>query len=424
MRRLPAVLAALAVIVGLAIALTGGRGGGGAGDAPYRVNAIFDDARGLVAGQLVKIAGARVGRIEEVSLTAGYRARVALSVDHRFAPFHADAACTIRPEGLIAENYVECDPGTQDAPLLFGQRGGPPTVAVSHTTEPVNLTDLFNIFDTPTRDRLSVIINELGIATAGRGDDINAIIRRANPALLAARRTLELVGGQRRRLATMIDATDRLVARLAPRRGRAQRFLTAAARVTTAIADHRDALSQTVARLPGTLHETRGALRALDTVAAAGTPLLRSLRAAAPGLAQVSADIPAFARAAPAATRGLGGALRRGTTAAGRLAPVIAALRGYAVRSLPASRLSGRLYTDLRDKGFIENLLSLFYYVGSATSRFDSVSHILPAHVILTPGCTLYATAPVAGCSANYGADDQARGAPPSRTALDYLLKP
>ena len=422
MRRLGAILSALAVGV-LAIVLIG-RGGAAASDSPYRVNAIFDDARGLVAGQLVKIAGARVGRIDDVRLTARYQARIELSVDPRFAPFHADATCTIRPEGLIAENYVECDPGTQDAQVLRPGRDGTPTVAVSHTTEPVNLTDLFNIFDTPTRDRFSVIVNELGIATAGRGEDINAIIRRANPTLLAARRTLELVGRQRSQLATMVEASDRLLGRLAPRRGRAQQFIESAAGVTTAIAQHRDALSQTVARLPATLHETRGALRALDTVAAAGTPLLRSLRAAAPDLGRVSADIPAFARAAPAATSGLGAALRRGTAASRRLAPVVATLRDYAVRSLPASELSGRLYADLRDKGFVENLLSLFYYVGSATSRFDSVSHILPAHILVEPACTAYATAPVAGCSANYGADGADRGARVSRTVLDFLLRP
>jgi hypothetical protein len=219
----------------------------------------------------------------------------------------------------------------------------------------------------------------------------------------------------------MVEASDRLLGRLAPRRGRAQQFIESAAGVTTAIAQHRDALSQTVARLPATLRETRGSLRALDTVAASGTPLLRSLRAAAPDLGRVTADIPAFAHAAPAATSSLGAALRRGTAASRRLAPVVATLRDYAVRSLPASELSGRLYADLRDKGFVENLLSLFYYVGSATSRFDSVSHILPAHVLVEPACTPYATAPVSGCSANYGA---AGGARASRTVLDYLLRP
>ena len=88
-------------------------------------------------------------------------------------PFHQDATCTIRPEGLIAENYVDCDPGTPGSPPLQGSGGHPPTVPVTHTTEPVSLLDLFNIFNLPTRERFQVIIDELGIGTAGRGADFN-----------------------------------------------------------------------------------------------------------------------------------------------------------------------------------------------------------------------------------------------------------
>jgi virulence factor Mce-like protein len=412
MRRLGALVVVLAAALAT-VALV--RHDGGSATPDYHVDAIFDDARGLVPGQLVKIAGARVGTISDVRLTPGYRARVEMSVDGRFAPFHADATCTIRPQGLIAENYVECDPGTQDARLLAAARGEAPTVPVGHTTEPVNLTDLFNIFNTPTRDRFSVIVNELGIATAGRGDDINEILRRAAPALGATRKALEIVNGQRAQLAMMIRASDRLLGRLAPHRRRAQQFLDRAASVTDEVAQHRDALSETVAGLPALLHETRGALGRLDTVAKAGTPLLRSLRAAAPALNRVSRDIPAFGRAAPAATAGLGAALHRGTTASSRLRPVVRTLRDYAVGSLRGSQLSGRLYGNLRDRGFVESLLSLFYYVGSATSRFDSVSHILPAHELATGACTNYATAPVAGCSANYSGAS-------ARRVLDYML--
>ena len=38
-------------------------------DSAYRVDAIFDTAKGIIPGQLVKIAGARVGTIDDVKLT-------------------------------------------------------------------------------------------------------------------------------------------------------------------------------------------------------------------------------------------------------------------------------------------------------------------------------------------------------------------
>ncbi|HSO99357.1 MAG TPA: MlaD family protein, partial [Solirubrobacteraceae bacterium] len=146
------------------------------GASSARFDVIFNDARGLIAGQLIKVAGARAGQIEDVVVTPDFKARVEGTIDSRFLPLRQDATCTIRPEGLIAENYVDCDPGTLGSPPLRAQGGRPPTVPVARTTEPVSLLDLFNIFNLPTRQRFTAIVDELGIGTAGRGDDLNAIL--------------------------------------------------------------------------------------------------------------------------------------------------------------------------------------------------------------------------------------------------------
>src|SRR5438270_13412241 len=141
MRRVATIAVVAAAAVALVVVLSSGSGKAGSS---ARVDVIFDDARGLVGGQLVKIAGARAGQIDNVVLTSGFKARIEASVDARFMPFHQDATCTIRPEGLIAENYLECDPGTPGSPVLRSAGGEPPTVPVTHTTEPVSLLDLFN----------------------------------------------------------------------------------------------------------------------------------------------------------------------------------------------------------------------------------------------------------------------------------------
>src|SRR5437588_4201838 len=105
------------------------------GSSTARFDVIFDDARGLIGGQLVKIAGARAGTIQNVVVTPDFKARIEAAVDSRFMPFHQDATCAIRPEGLIAENYVDCDPGSANSPALSGSRGHPPTVPVTHPAE-------------------------------------------------------------------------------------------------------------------------------------------------------------------------------------------------------------------------------------------------------------------------------------------------
>ena len=86
------------------------------GDSKSPIDIVYDDARGLVPGQVVQIAGARVGTIKEVSVTSGYKALIHTEIDRDFLPFHKDATCTIKPQGLIAENYVECDPGRPTRP--------------------------------------------------------------------------------------------------------------------------------------------------------------------------------------------------------------------------------------------------------------------------------------------------------------------
>src|SRR3954454_11786026 len=133
MRRVAAAVAALVGVLAVAAAIVG---------AParsadtYRVDAIFDTAKGVIPGQLVKIAGARVGTVADVRLTPDYKARVVMTVPRRFV-FRRDASCNIQPEGLISENFVQCDPGRGSAPVLRAQHGHPPTVPVQHTAVPV-----------------------------------------------------------------------------------------------------------------------------------------------------------------------------------------------------------------------------------------------------------------------------------------------
>src|SRR5437763_3847235 len=78
----------------------------------YQVRAIFDDAASAVPGEDVKIAGAKVGSIDSMDVTPNKKAAIVLNItDAGFTPFHNDATCTIRPQSLIGEKYVECTPG-------------------------------------------------------------------------------------------------------------------------------------------------------------------------------------------------------------------------------------------------------------------------------------------------------------------------
>ena len=229
MKRLIAVLALIVGGVVLATLLSGSRA---VPASTARFDVIFDDARGLVAGQLVKIAGARAGTIDNVVVTPDFKARIEASVQSRFLPFHQNATCTIRPQGLIAENYLACDPGSPASPALTGR---PPTLPVTHTTEPVSLLDLFNTFNLSTRQRLTILLDELGIGTAGRGEDLNQIILRANPTLTQARQAISILNRQGAQLQTVISATRTIMAQGAAHTGTLKRFLVSAAALSASV---------------------------------------------------------------------------------------------------------------------------------------------------------------------------------------------
>ncbi len=405
MRRLAVLAAVLVAGVAAFVALRAMRA---QGSSTSSFAVVFDDARGLIPGQLVKIAGAQAGQITNVSVIkqgGAFRARIVGTVGTQFMPFHTNATCTIKPQGLIAENFVECDPGGPPAPVLRPQHGQPPTVPVKNTTEPVSLLDLFNIFNVPTRERVSMLIDELGIGTAARGQDFNAILYRANPALALARQVIGILARQKAQLASILDATNTIAQQAAAHTGAAQQFIDRAAALSATTAAHRGALELAIRRLPGLLAAAQPSLAQLDVVAREGTPLLLQLHAAVPWLQRVASDLGPFVAAAKPGLAKLSAALARAIPAIRQVTPLVAALRAYTKRSLPKTKLSGRLFTSLQDSGFLENFLGIIYYVDASLARYDSNSHLLDISLldIQNGKCSVYASKPVAGCGANYG---------------------
>jgi virulence factor Mce-like protein len=410
-RRLFAILAAGVVALLLGVLLTPAQG---AGD--YRVDVIFDDSQGLIPGQNVQIAGTKVGTIKDVVLTKDFKARIQMQVDGEFSPFKDDATCTIRPQGLIAEYYVDCDPGSPDGKALEGNGGTAPTVPVGHTSAPVPLTDLFDIFTAPVRDRLGLLLNTVGIGTAGLGTDFNELLRRANPTLKQANRVIAVLKRQKAALGTILDQTDDIVGKLADNGKTFTDFVDETHHTTQITAARQRELAETVGKLPALLDQLEPAMKDLNGVVTDGTPLVKALRTSAPDLNRLYADIGPFAREVRPTIKVLRPVLVQGANTLKRSAPLTRVLRSYAHNSLPASELGAKVFTNLRDTGSFENLLGVFYTVAGATARFDEKSHLLPAFAMLNQ-CAVPASTPVAACSANFSATPNTRRTRATRKA-------
>ncbi|TMG30178.1 MAG: MCE family protein [Chloroflexi bacterium] len=135
----------------------------------YRVNAIFKTGADLVAGDEVTMAGLRVGKVESLTPMAG-SSEVSLLLHRDFTPLFRDARAVIRQKNLLGETYIEVNRG--DASQGAIADGG--TINEDHTLTPVEVDQVLNALDPQVRDQLNIVINTLGQATAGRGQDMNA----------------------------------------------------------------------------------------------------------------------------------------------------------------------------------------------------------------------------------------------------------
>jgi ABC-type transporter Mla subunit MlaD len=394
-------------VAAAAFVALGASGGGGARG--YRVDAIFDNADFLVSGQDVKIAGAVVGQVTGVHLTHDRKARVEMQIEDGFAPFRSDATCTIRPQSLIGEKFVACDPGTpRGRPLRAAAGEAAPVVPLARNHSPVDLDIVFAALRLPYRQRLTLLVNELGTGLAGRPQDLNAAIRRANPALQQANRVLAIVDRDRHTLGRLIDASDVVVAKLAQHRGEVASFVGRADRVAGAVADRRGDLGLAIHRLPPLLDQLEPSARELAGLTEEARPVARDLRTAARPLRLLLGDFRPLTAAARPTLERLDELSVTGRRALRATAPVARKLLPVAQRLPEVARLARLLNESLRARGVVEGLQRFVYFAAAATSRFDRTSHILPSYQI-TGSCQQYSTTPVAGCSARWHAPAAAR---------------
>jgi ABC-type transporter Mla subunit MlaD len=404
MRRLLAIACLAPALIVLAVL------GIGASDTPeggYKVRAIFDNAAAAVRGEDVRIAGAKVGVIDSMDVAKGKKAAVTLRIeDDRFTPFRSDAHCTIRPQSLIGEKYVDCQPGTSAgrplARIDSGDGEGEHLLPVEDTSSPVDLDLVNDILRLPYRQRLGILLNEFGTALAGRGRELNEVIHRANPALRETDELLAILAHQNQVLAKLAVDSDRVLAPLAREKRHLTGFISQANRTAEASAERRTDIERSIQRLPGFLRQLRPLMADLGGFADQATPVVRDLGASAPGLARLTRQLGPFSRVATPALRSLGDATVVGRRALIRARPLTRNLRGFARDARPVSKNLAQISGSLDRAGAINRIVNYLYFQTLAINGFDSVGHYLRTALLVDAACANYANAPAAACNANF----------------------
>jgi phospholipid/cholesterol/gamma-HCH transport system substrate-binding protein len=378
----------------------------------YKVRAIFDNAGFVIPGEDVKVAGVKVGKIDSLDVTDDFKAVVVLDIqDEGYQDFRRDAECTVRPQSLIGERFVECEPtqahqaNAPEEPALEQIKDGPGKgqylLPVDHTSKPVDLDLINDVMREPERTRLSIILNDLGTGVAGRGRDLNDVIRRANPALLEVDKVLKILASENRTLQRLAVDGDTVLAPLARERRHVSGALANSAAVARATAERSSDLEADIERLPPFLRELKPTLVRLSGFADQATPVFADLGAEAPAINRLVRQIGPFSTAATPAIESLGEAAKTGTPAVIAARPIISDLRVLAKTLRPVASTASAVLTSVqRGRGF-ERALDYAFYQVAAVNGFDSFGHYLRAGLIVNQ-CSNYSINPTPGCSANF----------------------
>ena len=367
---------------------------------------IFDNAFGLTEGGDLRVGGVNAGQTTDFEATKDTppKAEVTAEITQPgFSDLRKDATCSIKPQSLIGEYFVDCQPGNSSEKLDDGGR-----IPVRQTSSTIPLDLVNNVFRRPYRERLRLIINELGTGLAGRPDDLQQVLRRAHPGLRETSQVLQILGRQNRVIENFVRDADTVVSELEARKQDVSRFIVEAGETAEITATRREELRETFRRLPGFLGELRPTMARLEDLADEQIPLLADVQRAAPSLDRFLTRLGPFAEAARPAIRSLGEAsevgtraFREGSTEVRELrtlaadAPAAAKpLRQFleslddrrrAIDSDPRGKVGAPPAPDVSNKGRpnnggftgLENLWNFFYWSGMSLNGFDNVSHFL-----------------------------------------------
>jgi virulence factor Mce-like protein len=166
--------------VGLDRALLGGG---------YEVAADFDDSGGIFVNAEVTYRGNEVGRVTDMELIDD-GVRVTLRIDPGGEAIPADTDAVVATRSAVGEQYVMLRPSSADGPFL--EEGS--VIPQDRTSIPVpveqmllNLDEFVGSID---QENLRIVIEELGRAFEGSGDDLGRLVDNGDLLLARAQESL------------------------------------------------------------------------------------------------------------------------------------------------------------------------------------------------------------------------------------------
>jgi len=411
MRRIAVTAAALTAVVAFVILATGAGSGSSSGGV-YWVE--LDNAFGLISGGDMKVAGVRAGKISEIKVDqTNNHALIGFKITvNGFGSLRTDVHCSSRPQSLIGEYYLDCNPGASSQLLTNNSQSRP--IPVSQTDSTISPDLVQDVMREPYRQRFSIILGELGAAVGGNGKNLNDTIRRAVPALRQTDQLLAVLATQNRTLADLATQGDIVLHDLSNNRSDVQRFVVSARGAAADTASRKAALMDGFRRLPGFLEQLRPTMAALGRVADTNTPAFANLSASAEQLKMLFNNLGPFAKVSTPGFAALGRASVTGDQAVKASTSTVQQLNTFAQGTPELGQNLSIILQHLDNPAFgsdldpravaqhpithsntytgLEALLQYTFDQANATTFFNRNGHLLGVQILALPNtCSPYA---------------------------------
>ena len=413
----------------------------------YKVRAIFDSGGFMVKGEQVRVAGANVGTIESVDVTmpgetVAFRdgepvdepgkAVIVMNIeDGGFQDFREDATCQIRPQSLIGEKFIDCRttlpraPGSPPPPPLEEVPDGEPgagqhLLPLGSSGTSVDPDLINNIQSLPYAQRFRLIFNELGAGLAGRGDDVETLVKRANPVLRDVDRLFGILSKQRDQLAQLTADSDQILAPLARERTHVAGFFSNAGAAAQASSEKGEALEASLRKIPAFLREFQLTMRSLEGFSEAARPVFADLGSSAPAFTDATRTLVPFSEATTVALRSLGETGEAAGPVFAEADPIVRKATQLAKTGVSPTTELARLFVSLQKTKGWDGLVELMYNSTASTNGFDQYGHFGRTLVTLST-CLEYEprSAGSSGCVARFNGPEISEDA--STSTADIL---
>ncbi len=182
----------------------------------YDIKVELNEAAGLEKTNYVRIGGDLVGTVEKVVAkqkphTGRVVAIAYLKLEKGVEPLPANSTVIVQSVSALGLKFLQLERGNSRQTLAPGA-----TIPVAQTREPVQIEELFKMFDQKTRTAAQENSNTFGDAFAGRGLGLNETIATLRPLVTNAIPALHTLAAPQTDLGGLFKALDQAAVEASP----------------------------------------------------------------------------------------------------------------------------------------------------------------------------------------------------------------